>query len=844
MCFRLNPFLLLFALLIFCVSLIGPAWAETVVVTNTDDSGGASLRNVIEEGVGDGDVIDLTGLTGTITLTSNSLFLNHDVTIRGPGADKLRIIGSWSGDPGPSPLFIVGGETSVVIEGLTLGPNEGDTAGAVVNNGALTLRYCHIKSNRGNSGPGGILNNALLSVVRCTFFESYSFSNNHGGAIHNLGSASIHCSTFYNNLTTMGYGCAMATASGDLTLTDSTIGQNTPYSSFGGVLVLGGTFTCSGSVLSGYSPNFRLNGGAAVSNGYNYIQGSAAGVFTATGDQASSRDPMLGSFAYNGGIIPTLLPKDGSPLIDAGDPNSTEIRDQRLVRRPQDGDGDGSVVIDIGAVEVLTQNGPPVADAGEDRTVYDLSSTTLDGSGSSDPNGDVINYLWTQTDGRGGTPDPDDLVNLLKADTARPVFPTPEVDLMGKVLYFDLVVSDPDGLSDLDSLEITVRQTNLPPKADAGPYQTVQPQDTVFLDGSETSDYRDMIRYEWNQIRCYQGAPAPAAVVNINNAYSHTADFTAPGIKEALCFGLTVTDTVGQVGYDTTIVNVSEPNEPPVVSLGGDSEVDHDTTATLKASGSDPEGGPLTYRWYEKSDGSYTLLSKVTGTTYTTVSSGEFKVEVEDFQGLSASDTHTVKYVPAAGRVTTLLMIGVCLVLGLRVFRRRSGAGAALVLILAAALVCDPAAAQEQAVVFCPDNPHEWFLVDFNDPAELFNSLDETTLHNNLPSYRGTEDALTGKWQAPGATVAVNVAEGSDTAFIDIPELGVHEVFSTDSPAATMALVRTWFQANGDQTVARIKELVEANQDPEEETPEEEAESGGTTKNTLFSGCFIGALLD
>ena len=48
--------------------------------------------------------------------------------------DKLRITGSWSGDPGPSPLFIVGGETSVVIEGLTLGPNECDTAGAVVNN--------------------------------------------------------------------------------------------------------------------------------------------------------------------------------------------------------------------------------------------------------------------------------------------------------------------------------------------------------------------------------------------------------------------------------------------------------------------------------------------------------------------------------------------------------------------------------------------------------------------------------------------------------------------------------------------------------------------------------------
>ena len=42
---------------------------------------------------------------------------------------------------------------------------------------------------------------------------------------------------------------------------------------------------------------------------------------------------------------------------------------------------------------------PPVADAGEDQTVEPDTTVTLDASGSTDADGDIQSYSWTQTGG-------------------------------------------------------------------------------------------------------------------------------------------------------------------------------------------------------------------------------------------------------------------------------------------------------------------------------------------------------------------------------------------------------------------------------------------------------------
>src|SRR5438874_8943227 len=65
------------------------AHADTIVVTNTNDSGPGSLRQALAD-VNDGDTISFV-VTGMIGLTSGELFVNNNVTISGPGANMLTI---------------------------------------------------------------------------------------------------------------------------------------------------------------------------------------------------------------------------------------------------------------------------------------------------------------------------------------------------------------------------------------------------------------------------------------------------------------------------------------------------------------------------------------------------------------------------------------------------------------------------------------------------------------------------------------------------------------------------------------------------------------------------------
>ena len=61
-----------------------PLRADTITVTNTNDSGPGSLRQALAE-ANDGDTITFA-VTGTIGLTSGELLVAKSITISGPGA--------------------------------------------------------------------------------------------------------------------------------------------------------------------------------------------------------------------------------------------------------------------------------------------------------------------------------------------------------------------------------------------------------------------------------------------------------------------------------------------------------------------------------------------------------------------------------------------------------------------------------------------------------------------------------------------------------------------------------------------------------------------------------------
>ncbi len=103
--------------------------------------------------------------------------------------------------------------------------------------------------------------------------------------------------------------------------------------------------------------------------------------------------------------------------------------------RVKDDDNQWSSVSEV-TVDIVnpTVNSPPIADAGEDMDAYVGDTVTLDGTGSRDPDGTIVEYVWACTS---------HTVTLEDDDTAEPSFTPGSED----EYVFTLVVKDDLGLS-------------------------------------------------------------------------------------------------------------------------------------------------------------------------------------------------------------------------------------------------------------------------------------------------------------------------------------------------------------------------------------------------------------
>lgn len=96
----------------------------------------------------------------------------------------------------------------------------------------------------------------------------------------------------------------------------------------------------------------------------------------------------------------------------------------------------------------------PVANAGADQTVQEMTEVNLSGS-ATDANGDPITYMWVQTAGT--------VVTLNTPDAAAASFTAPDVTAGNpEELTFELTASDPGGLSTTDAVNILVQESTGP----------------------------------------------------------------------------------------------------------------------------------------------------------------------------------------------------------------------------------------------------------------------------------------------------------------------------------------------------------------------------------------------
>ncbi len=287
------------------------------------------------------------------------------------------------------------------------------------------------------------------------------------------------------------------------------------------------------------------------------------------------------------------------------------------------------VILNVGNVK-------PVAHAGADQSVTIGQSVTLDGSASTDADGDALSYLWSQT----GKP-ADSTAQLSSTTTA---ITSIDIDAHGSY-QLQLIVNDGFEDSERDSLVLDV--INVKPVADAGPDRNVYLNEIVTLDGSASTDADgDAIGYRWSLLS--KPAGSTASLVN--------ATTENPGLRidrhGMYVVQLIVNDGLEDGEADTAVLDVI--NVRPVADAGADQAVNKCSTVTLNGSGHDDDGDALTYQW--------TLVNRPADSTATLSDATEpapsfiadlvgvyiAQLIVDDGQLASAPDTVTVTAVNQA----------------------------------------------------------------------------------------------------------------------------------------------------------------------------------------------------
>jgi predicted outer membrane repeat protein len=288
------------------LSLVIMLRADTITVTNANDSGPGSLRQALAD-ANDGDTIDFA-VTGTIGLTSGELVVDKNITISGPGAKQLSVDANQTSD-----VFSIDRDKITLIAGLTIGNGQ---IGIWNDHATLTVDHCIVSHN----SYVGLYNNAYydgqtFGSASLTVTNSI-INTNSGGGIYNSAwkesatlivdastlsdnsadSVGVSNSTITANSAAQ-YGGGVYNGFATLSVVNSTISGNSTGTGGGGIYNVG-TLGISDSTLSG---NSSSDAGGAI---YNF---GGAAVLTVNNCTVSTNSAATyGGGIYSDGLTVTL----------------------------------------------------------------------------------------------------------------------------------------------------------------------------------------------------------------------------------------------------------------------------------------------------------------------------------------------------------------------------------------------------------------------------------------------------------------------------------------------------------------------------------------------------------
>ncbi len=250
---------------------------------------------------------------------------------------------------------------TLALDDIALRENEAFFGGAIDNRGTLTMKGTTVSNNTALVFGGGIYNEGPLTVNDSTISNNRAIRGindlgGFGGGIYNTtATAKLTNSTIASN-TAEQRGGGIYNEFGDVMLNNVTVNENNAVDE--GVSIannesrtyLSNTIVAKGATALGEN----CFGESTVSRGNNLSDDGSCNL-NQESDQENT-EPLLTPIPDDDDDNPLAVifePQPGSPAIDEGGNATCRPVDQRGVKRPKDGDGNGTTVCDVGSVEAL-----------------------------------------------------------------------------------------------------------------------------------------------------------------------------------------------------------------------------------------------------------------------------------------------------------------------------------------------------------------------------------------------------------------------------------------------------------------------------------------------------------
>lgn len=341
--------------------------------------GTCTLRAAIEEAnasLGVKEIIRFEEGLGPVELADPLPRIVDSVAIVGDGPVLVTVDSNGLG-----PVFGISSGThdqTLILQGLHVTGGVSETGGAVwVDEGdEAGIRNSHIEGNRAGAGGGVYVAAGASALIENTTFsanQALASGGGAGGAVINFGTLEVINGTFSGNGSEEGGGAIHNVVGATTEVVSCTFLNNDSPNATSIFNETGGTVSIRNSILADESPFTPYNCQGVIASSLDnisndYACGAAGGFIHVVADVLI--DPFLRD---RGGAVPTHILLEGSPAIDAIDPedcidlvgNLLEV-DQRGFARPGDGDGDGFAACDTGTVEIVCGDGIAQSFAGEE----------------------------------------------------------------------------------------------------------------------------------------------------------------------------------------------------------------------------------------------------------------------------------------------------------------------------------------------------------------------------------------------------------------------------------------------------------------------------------------------